>query len=48
MKLDPGVYNQVEKTREDWKDYHRVEGTCIVFILQPAVLQMLRNKESLE
>lgn len=48
MKLDPRVYNQVEKTREDWKNYHRVEDTCVALILNAAALQMVRNKESLE
>lgn len=48
MKLDPGVHKQVEKTREEWKDYHRVEDTCIVLILNDPALQKLWNKENLE
>lgn len=48
MKLDPGVHKRVEKTREEWKDYHRVKDTCIVLILSDVAFQKLRNKEKLE
>lgn len=43
MKLGPGVYRQVEKPREDLKDYHRVEDTCMVLTVKPTALQRLRK-----
>ena len=45
MKLDPGVYRQVEKPREDLKDYHGVEDTCMVLIEKPTALQRLRKNK---
>lgn len=38
MKLDAGVHKQVEKTREERKDYHRVKDIFIVLILNDAAL----------
>ena len=45
MTLDPGVYKQVEKQRENLKNYHRVEDIYMVLIVKVAAPQRLRKNK---